>query len=107
MSMLERPHSARFYKLVVLGEVVLLCAIVALAAYTYGQSQTTDRISRNQHQICQLFTFVGDRTQQQIDLTAARLKVDLAHHLKTAVRLDRKSISDATSFLIRVLRVQC
>lgn len=81
-------------------EMLLILGLLGLGFWTWSQSRT-------QHQICQAFQFIGDRTQQQINLTAVRLKTDLAKGDKTAITLDRKSISDATSFLIRVQRVQC
>lgn len=101
------PHSPRYYAIVIPTLAVLIAAVLGLTGYVYGQSQTTDRLDRTQHQVCQAFAFIGDRTQQQIDLTASRLKQDIAKGDRAASTLDRRAISDATSFLIRIKRVQC
>lgn len=80
--------------------VVILLSEIGIVVWVHAQSET-------QHQICQAFQFIGDRTQQQIRLTGTRLLTDRARHDQAAIALDRKSISDATTFLIRVQRVQC
>lgn len=81
-------------------EAVIACALLGLAWWVYTQGQT-------EHQICQVFQLVGDRTQQQINLNKLHFASDMKKHDKAAVVLDRKAISDATSFLIRIRRVQC
>lgn len=96
----SKPHSPRYYSVVIPTLALLIAAVVGLSAYVYAQSRT-------QHQICQAFEFFGTRTQQQIDLSSRNLKIDLGRHDRAKVAVDRKSISDATSFLIRIKRVQC
>lgn len=80
--------------------VVALISEVAIVVWVYEQGQT-------EHQICQAFQYIGDRTQQQITLNVQKLKNDQLKHDTPAIALDRKSIGDATTFLIRVQRVQC
>lgn len=90
----------RFLAFQLVLEAICIVCIVGLFLWVYTQGQT-------EHQICQAFTFFGDRTQQQIDINKAHFAVDMRKHDAAAVKLDRRAISDATSFLIRIRRVQC
>lgn len=93
-----RPHSPRFYKLVVLGQVFALVALVGIGSFVYGQSRTQDSI-------CRLIRYTGDRTQQQITTASTKLQLDKRRGDDSSVALDRQSIGGATAFLIRIRSV--
>lgn len=91
-----RRHSPKGYKLVVLGLVAAICSVVALTAFSIGQSRT-------QHQICQVIGFVGDQTRHSIVVTNQRLKVDNAAHRA----IDAESLTKLNTFYAKVTKVKC
>ncbi len=96
----SKRHSPRGYKIVVLGLVTAICSIVALTAFSIGQSHT-------QHQICQAFQFVGQSTQNSISANSQIIKRDVKIGNKVDAATRRKLVSEATSLLIRVNKVRC
>lgn len=103
MSVLERPHSPRFYTLVIPTLALLIAAVVGLSAYVYGQGQT-------QHQICQAFSFFGQQTQHGIDTNLKLIQHDQQLGTKASLAdaaIRRQSLAQAYAFLERIDRVQC
>lgn len=103
MSVLEQPHSPRYYKVVIPTLVLVIAAIVGLTAYAYGQGQT-------QHKICQAFVFFGQQTQHGIDTNRKLIKHDQQLGTKSALadaEIRRQSLAQAYAFLERIDRVQC
>lgn len=80
--------------------VVALFGEVGTVVWVYEQGQT-------EHQICQAFGFVGTSTENSIAANVRIIKQDMATGNKTDATTRRKLVSEATSLLIRVNRVQC
>jgi hypothetical protein len=96
-----RPYiTHRIWPIIVALELFLIGGLLTIGVVVLAQRKT-------EHQVCQAFQFVGDRTQQQINLTSRKLILDMQRHDKKNAAIDRKSIGDATSFLIRVRAVNC